>query len=63
MHRGEKRMLTLLERVSGFMYNKGRWRKKEPVNKKVLQLRRKVFGEKYLDTIRSMANLAATYYA
>ena len=63
MHRGEERVSALLERVSGFMHDRGRWREKEPVNKKALQLRREVLGEKHPDTIRSMADLAATYHA
>ncbi|KAK6709693.1 hypothetical protein SNK04_010641 [Fusarium graminearum] len=54
---------TLLQRVSYFLYERGRWREKEPVDSRAWGLRRKVLGEKHPDTIRSMANLAATYHA
>ncbi|KAM0425990.1 hypothetical protein ACHAPT_008619 [Fusarium lateritium] len=53
---------TLLERVSNFLYDRGRWREKEPVDGRALQLRREVLGEKHPDTIRSMAELATTYH-
>ncbi|KAH7146750.1 hypothetical protein B0J13DRAFT_584254 [Dactylonectria estremocensis] len=39
------------------------WREKGLINLRGLELRRKVLGEKHLDTIRSMAYLAITYYA
>ncbi|KAJ3469775.1 hypothetical protein MRS44_003840 [Fusarium solani] len=53
---------TLLERVSRFLYDRGRWREKEPVDSRAWDLRRDMLGEKHPDTIRSMANLAATYH-
>jgi tetratricopeptide (TPR) repeat protein len=53
---------TLFQRVSGFLYDRGRWKEKEPVDKRALDLRREVLGEKHPDTIRSMASLAATYH-
>ncbi|KAL7925296.1 P-loop containing nucleoside triphosphate hydrolase protein [Trichoderma austrokoningii] len=54
---------TLLSRVSRFLYDRGRWREKEPVDQRALDLRRQVLGEKHPDTISSMASLAATYHA
>jgi tetratricopeptide (TPR) repeat protein len=54
---------TLLRRVSHFLYDRGRWREKEPVDGRILDLRREVLGEKHSDTIWSMADLAATYHA
>ncbi|WAO94547.1 AAA domain-containing protein [Fusarium falciforme] len=54
---------ALLQRVSRFLYDGGRWREKEPVDKRALDLRREALGEKHLDTIGSMANLGATYHA
>ncbi|KAH7112255.1 hypothetical protein B0J13DRAFT_461481 [Dactylonectria estremocensis] len=52
----------LLERVSGFLYERGRWREREPVNERALNLWRSVLGEKHPDTISSMASLAETYH-
>ncbi|KAH7302952.1 P-loop containing nucleoside triphosphate hydrolase protein [Stachybotrys elegans] len=52
----------LFSRVSKFLYDRGRWREKEPVDKKALALRREMLGEKHPDTIRSMADLATTYH-
>ncbi|KAH7302948.1 P-loop containing nucleoside triphosphate hydrolase protein [Stachybotrys elegans] len=52
----------LFSRVSKFLYDRGRWREKEPVDKKALTLRREMLGEKHPDTIRSMASLAMTYH-
>ncbi|KAH7490511.1 hypothetical protein FOMA001_g2273 [Fusarium oxysporum f. sp. matthiolae] len=54
---------TLLRRVSLFLYDRGRWREKEPVDGRILDLRREVLGEKHPDTIWSMADLAVTYHA
>ncbi|EXK76699.1 hypothetical protein FOQG_18568 [Fusarium oxysporum f. sp. raphani 54005] len=54
---------TLLQRVSYFLYERGRWREREPVDSRAWGLRRKVLGEKHPDTIRSMADLATTYHA
>ncbi|CAG1980898.1 unnamed protein product [Fusarium graminearum] len=53
---------TLFQRVSGFLYDRGRWKEKEPVDKKALELRQEVLGEKHAGTISSMASLATTYY-
>ncbi|KAH7124375.1 hypothetical protein EDB81DRAFT_664698 [Dactylonectria macrodidyma] len=40
----------------------GRYVEDEDISIKVLNLRRSVLGEKHPDTIRSMADLAATYH-
>ncbi|KAH7183824.1 hypothetical protein BKA60DRAFT_644490 [Fusarium oxysporum] len=58
----EVKTARLLERVSDFLYDRGRWKEKEPVDSQAWHLRREVLGEKHPDTIRSMASLAATYY-
>ncbi|SCO84731.1 uncharacterized protein FRV6_08858 [Fusarium oxysporum] len=54
---------TVLQRVSGFLYDQGRWREKEPVDRRALGLRREVLGERDPDTVWSMASLAVTYHA
>ncbi|ENH75855.1 Nephrocystin-3 [Fusarium oxysporum f. sp. cubense race 1] len=59
----EIKTATLLERASAFLYERGRWREKEPVDRRTWDLRRNVLGEKHPDTISSMASLAATYHA
>ncbi|KAL7796010.1 P-loop containing nucleoside triphosphate hydrolase protein [Trichoderma ceciliae] len=53
---------TLLSKVSTFLYHRGRWREKEPVDRRALNLRLKTLGEKHPETIRSMVNLGAAYY-
>ncbi|RYP55419.1 hypothetical protein DL770_010923 [Monosporascus sp. CRB-9-2] len=52
----------LLTRVSDYLFDRGRWREKEPVDKRAYELRREVLGDKHPDTIRSMADLATTYH-
>ncbi|RKL04135.1 hypothetical protein BFJ70_g17220 [Fusarium oxysporum] len=59
----EIKTATLLARVSYFLYDRGRWREREPVASHAWGLQRKVLGEKHPDTIRSMASLATTYHA
>ncbi|EWZ28037.1 hypothetical protein FOZG_18263 [Fusarium oxysporum Fo47] len=59
--RMEVKAATLLQRVSYFLYDRGRWREREPVDSRAWVLRRKVLGEKHPDTIRSLADLATTY--
>ncbi|KAL6898632.1 hypothetical protein GGI43DRAFT_384921 [Trichoderma evansii] len=59
----EVKTSILLSRVSGFLYDRGRWREREPVDRRVLHLRREVLGEKHPYTIQSIADLAATYHA
>ncbi|KAK8031893.1 hypothetical protein PG990_001627 [Apiospora arundinis] len=62
LYKGEEKVAALLTRVSNYLYERGRWREKEPVDKTALSLRTKVLGEKHPDTIRSMAELATTYH-
>ncbi|KAH7124253.1 hypothetical protein EDB81DRAFT_664838, partial [Dactylonectria macrodidyma] len=50
-----------LERVSGFLYERGRWREREPVNERALNLRRLVLGEKHPDILHAMHDLAITW--
>ncbi|KAJ0124193.1 Uncharacterized protein HZ326_31392, partial [Fusarium oxysporum f. sp. albedinis] len=61
--RMEVKAANLLQRVSYFLYDRGRWREREPVDSRAWVLRRKVLGEKHPDTIRSMADLGTTYHA
>jgi tetratricopeptide (TPR) repeat protein len=60
---GEVDAAALLSRASNYLFDRGRWREKEPVDKKAYAFRKQVLGEKHPDTIRSMASLAATYHA
>ncbi|KAL9573929.1 hypothetical protein ACKAV7_001921 [Fusarium commune] len=60
--RTEAETSTLLQRVSYFLYKRGRWREKEPVDRRALDLRREVLGEEHPDTMWSMADLAVTYH-
>ncbi|PCD20299.1 hypothetical protein AU210_016167 [Fusarium oxysporum f. sp. radicis-cucumerinum] len=59
----ETETASILQRVSYFLHERGRWREKEPVDSRAWGLRREVLGEKHPDTISSMADLAATYHA
>ncbi|KAI1013600.1 hypothetical protein LB504_013197 [Fusarium proliferatum] len=59
----ETETANLLHRVSYFLYERGRWREKEPVDSRAWGLRREVLGDKHPDTISSMASLEATYHA
>lgn len=52
----------LLSRASEFLHFSGRWKQKEHVDRRALDLRRETLGEKHPDTIRSMEDLASTYY-
>ncbi|KAM0540048.1 hypothetical protein ACHAO7_011577 [Fusarium culmorum] len=58
----ETETASLLQRVSYFLYERGRWREREPVDSRGWDLRRRKLGEKHPDTIRSMADLATTYH-
>ncbi|KAK3690562.1 hypothetical protein B0T22DRAFT_537180 [Podospora appendiculata] len=58
---GEIEASGLLSRVSNYMYDRGRWREKEPVDKRAYEFGRKRLGEKHPNTIWSMASLATTY--
>ncbi|KAK2590017.1 hypothetical protein QQS21_012305 [Conoideocrella luteorostrata] len=53
---------TLLQRVSYFLYERGRWREKKPVDSRAWGLTKEVLGEKHPNTINSMASLAVTYH-
>jgi hypothetical protein len=59
----ETETANLLQRVSYFLYERGRWKEKEPVDSRAWGLRREVLGEKYPDTISSIASLAMTYHS
>ncbi|SCO12762.1 uncharacterized protein FFE2_12681 [Fusarium fujikuroi] len=59
----ETETANLLQRVSYFLYERGRWGEEEPVDSRAWGLRREVLGEKHPDTIDSMASLATTYHA
>ncbi|KAL8296023.1 hypothetical protein RB600_001489 [Gaeumannomyces tritici] len=59
---GEKEAAALLSRISDYLYDRGRWREKEPVDERAYGLRKRVLGDKHPDTIGSMAELATTYY-
>jgi len=62
LYTGEEKVAALLTRVSNYLYDRGRWREKEPVDKTALSLRTKVLGEKHPNTIESMASLVTTYH-
>lgn len=52
----------LLNKASGYLYDRGRWREKELVDLRALELRRKVLGERHPHTLDSIASLAASYH-
>ncbi|KAL7930217.1 P-loop containing nucleoside triphosphate hydrolase protein [Trichoderma chlorosporum] len=52
----------LLSKVSGYLYDQGRWREKAPVDQRAIDLRRKVLGERHPQTLESLASLAAAYH-
>ncbi|KLU92790.1 hypothetical protein MAPG_11775 [Magnaporthiopsis poae ATCC 64411] len=58
---GEEKAAALLTRVSDYLYDRGRWREKEPVDERAYGLRKKVLGNRHPNTIRSLAELAMTY--
>ncbi|KAJ9137581.1 Kinesin light chain [Pleurostoma richardsiae] len=60
--KGEVEASALLSRVSAYLYDRGRWREKEPVDRRAHKLRRKTLGDRHPDTLRSMASLATTYH-
>jgi tetratricopeptide (TPR) repeat protein len=47
--------------VARVLWKEGRWKEAEELQVKVLEASRRVLGEEHPDTIRAMANLAATY--
>ncbi|VBB78279.1 Putative Kinesin light chain [Podospora comata] len=61
--RGGVEAATLLTRVSDYLYDRGRWREREPVDLRAYKYRRELLGDKHPDTIWSMVGLAATYLA
>ncbi|KAK8029422.1 hypothetical protein PG993_010713 [Apiospora rasikravindrae] len=62
LHQGEEKVATLLMRVSGYLFDRGRWAEKGPVVETALSLRSQVLGKTHSDTIRSLAELATTYH-
>ena len=58
---GEVEAAALLTRVSDYLYDRGRWGEKEPVDKSAYEYLRKALGERHPDTIGSMAYLGGTY--
>ncbi|KAK4667508.1 NB-ARC domain and tetratricopeptide repeat-containing NOD-like receptor [Podospora pseudopauciseta] len=61
--RGGVEAAALLTRVSDYLYDRGRWGEREPVDLRAYEYRRELLGDKHPDTIRSMAELATTYHA
>lgn len=53
--------VPLFSRVSNYLFDQGRWREKEAVDRNLYGLAQKELGEKHPDTIRSMTNLAVSY--
>ncbi|KAH7145662.1 hypothetical protein B0J13DRAFT_675286 [Dactylonectria estremocensis] len=51
----------LFSRVAYFLHTQGRWHEEESIEEKMLELQRKVLGERHGDTITTMSNLAVTY--
>ncbi|KAK1963337.1 hypothetical protein LY78DRAFT_203032 [Colletotrichum sublineola] len=58
----DEQIAKLLSNVSDYLYDRGRWNEKEPVDSKALSIRKRVLGERHVDTLSSMALLAVTYY-
>ncbi|KAK0761664.1 hypothetical protein N5P37_005646, partial [Trichoderma harzianum] len=53
--------MSLLARVSEYLYERGRWREKKIADQRAYGIRKTTLGDKHLDTIASMARLAVTY--
>ncbi|KAM0259872.1 hypothetical protein ACHAQJ_003117 [Trichoderma viride] len=51
----------LLQRVSAFLYDRGRWREQHLVDEKTLELHRKVLGDKHPQTICAIEYIASSY--
>jgi tetratricopeptide (TPR) repeat protein len=60
---GEIEACALLNLVSNYMYDRGRWREKEPVDKRGYDLLRRRLGERHPDTMWYMAALGSSYHA
>ncbi|SPO01800.1 uncharacterized protein DNG_04473 [Cephalotrichum gorgonifer] len=63
MSKNEEEVSDLLDRVSTYLFDRGRWREKEPVDERALELRRRVLGENHPGTLHVMGHLATTYSA
>ncbi|ORY68246.1 P-loop containing nucleoside triphosphate hydrolase protein, partial [Pseudomassariella vexata] len=59
----ENEASELLTRVSNYLYDRGRWREKEAVDRRAYRFRKKTLGKRHPNTIQSMGSLAATYHA
>ncbi|UZP35205.1 hypothetical protein NXS19_003021 [Fusarium pseudograminearum] len=57
----EVRTASLLQKVAIFLYDRGRWREIKSLFERVWSLRQEALGEKHLDTIIALQNLATTY--
>ncbi|KAL6902625.1 P-loop containing nucleoside triphosphate hydrolase protein [Trichoderma evansii] len=62
MSKREADTSELLSKASGYLYDRGRWREKELVDQRALELRRRVLGERHPHTLESIASLAAAYH-
>ncbi|WYZ45760.1 hypothetical protein EsH8_VIII_001076 [Colletotrichum jinshuiense] len=58
----DKEIASLLSHVSGYLFDRGRWNEREPVDKKAFSIRQRILGKRHPDTIYSMAELASTYH-
>ena len=58
---GEKDASELLTQVSGYLFDRGRWRDREPVDKRAYKFRQKKLGGEHPSTLQSMSRLATTY--
>lgn len=52
----------LLKKASGYLYDRGRWREKELVDLRTLELRRKALGEQHPQTLDSIVSLAEAHH-
>ncbi|KAI1865586.1 hypothetical protein JX265_007909 [Neoarthrinium moseri] len=62
VHNGEEPVSSLLSRVSDYLSARGRWKERELVDLKIVNLRERVFGSKHISTLSSRARLAVTYH-
>src|SRR3569833_111874 len=59
---GETEVSDLLERLSIYLFRRGRWRETELVERRAYELRKNTLGPKHRDTIQTMASLAVTHH-
>src|SRR3569833_879624 len=59
---GETEVSDLLERLSIYLFRRGRWRETELVERRAYELRKITLGPKHRDTIQTMASLAVTHH-